>query len=220
MPYVLPLLRKGHLLAIVCLLAFSFTSASGQAQDWKSSVQTKLLTEFKLTDASENGSSIKTEGTAIALRKGYLVLYNTNRGRLYISDNVYKDGVLKPPLKDTELATFVQTSPGVAHGLSAGERFWLTGITFKKSNEVVLALLSDPIEGRRYWGNLKFVFPKETLPSADQFSAIVAEYLEPANASGSTTPTKADCLAERLHVPEQFFPGKLRNSTWPGSDSV
>jgi hypothetical protein len=175
----------------VCLLALSFTSASGQAQDWQSSVQTKLLTEFKLTNTADNGSSIAKEGTAIALKKGGLVLYTTQHGRAYISDNVYKDGVFK--------AAGVY---GDARGLSEGDRLWLTGIAFpKKGNEIVLTILSEPVDGRRYWGTLKFVFPKESLPSADQFAAIVGEYFEDANASGSTTLSAADSTSNVQVLP-------------------
>lgn len=57
-----------------------------------------------------------------------------------------------------------------------GEKFWVTGVTIGRDG-VVLRLYSDPYNDVRYWGDLKFPFPKGSVPLADELSTTISEVL-------------------------------------------
>jgi hypothetical protein len=67
----------------------------------------------------------------------------------------------------------------------SGEKFWITGITLQKDGILVNAF-SDPYNDVRYYGDIKFSFPKGPVPSVDAFSKTVAELItvEPSDDKG------------------------------------
>jgi len=65
-----------------------------------------------------------------------------------------------------------------------GEKLWVTNVDVKDDG-VVLRLLSDPIDGVRYFGELKIPFPKGQTPPADELMNTVAEVLTVEPSDGS-----------------------------------
>jgi len=56
----------------------------------------------------------------------------------------------------------------------AGEKFWVTGIALQKDG-ILVSTFSDPYNDVRYYGEIKFQFPKGQVPPPDAFARTVAE---------------------------------------------
>lgn len=60
----------------------------------------------------------------------------------------------------------------------AGEKFWVTGVSLQKDG-VLVSTFSDPYNDVRYYGEIKFPFPRGSVPTADDFAKSVAEVITP-----------------------------------------
>jgi len=58
----------------------------------------------------------------------------------------------------------------------AGEKFWVTGIALQKDG-ILVSTFSDPYNDVRYYGEIKFPFPKGPVPPVDDFVKTVAEVI-------------------------------------------
>jgi hypothetical protein len=139
--------------------------------DWRRAIQLRLLSQFRLTKATADKSAIVTAGTVIVLKKDDLVLYSTDRR--YPPGNTYKEGRITQGF----LGALDRTSQeGTTRTFVAGEKLWFTRIAFEaKGNGVELEFLSDPFNDVRYWGTIKFAFPKGSPPDPDDFARAVAQ---------------------------------------------
>ncbi|HEX4136381.1 MAG TPA: hypothetical protein VHY84_17335 [Bryobacteraceae bacterium] len=161
-------------LRAACAVALAVTAWGQQAQDWKLPILQKLLTRYRLTQATFDKTDIVTAGSVITLRKNGLVLFTIgDRNQL---GNNYANGVVKPALP--YLAAH-RIEEGRARAFVVGEKLWLTRILFEaKGDGILLEFLSDPYDdGARYWGTLKFSFPKNSPPSPDDFASKVNEVI-------------------------------------------
>ncbi len=86
-----------------------------------------------------------------------------------------------------------------SHMLLAGEKCWLIGIEVR-DDAVILEFLSDPIDGARQRGFVKYPFPKGVIPPADTVMQQIAETIrtdstQRASAGAPAQVASADALA-------------------------
>lgn len=182
------------LLREVCFAALAFTAWGQQAQDWRLPVLKRLTSEYTLTKASADRSTIVTAGSVVVLKKDNLKLLTTEHR--VVPGNTYTDGAIKPSF-------LARTTPGpAARTFVAGEKLWLTKVLFEpKGDGVVLEFVSDPFDDVRYWGTLKFPFPKDSRPTPDDFAKTVAQVIN----VDDSVPAAPQATAA-AGQPEQFTP--------------
>jgi hypothetical protein len=128
----------------------------------------------------------------LVLHKDGLVMYSSDTGIPPL--NIYKDGRLQLSGGNAfrGLGAMMLRSPGAAatsgipqRKFVSGEKFWVTAINIQQDG-VVFNVYSDPFNDVRYYGLLKFPFPKGSVPSADVVQRTVAEVIsiQPPDASG------------------------------------
>jgi hypothetical protein len=166
--------------------------------DWRESIQRAILSHCKLTKATADKSAIVAAGSVIALKKDNLVLYSTaNR---YPPSDSYVNGTIKPGLMS---GAFLRT--GNARAFVAGEKLWLTRISFEPKNEgVLLEFLSDQFDDARYWGTLKFSFAKgSSPPGPEELLRTVTQVIgvEPAAAPVEETVATAAAGLQAVEAP-------------------
>jgi hypothetical protein len=170
---------------LIALLIVSSVCIFAQDKDWRSAIQDPLESQYPLTKASADKSTIVTAGAVLVLRKDDLVMFATSA--LSPPANTYKDGRITQGLfgklgknaSDGSTRTFVK-----------GEKFWVTKIEVKDDG-VVFQLLSDPFNDARYMAALRFPFSKGAPPTADQISTTISQVLtvdEPAAAAPPADP--------------------------------
>jgi hypothetical protein len=161
--------------AVCGLLAASIGLAQPAGEDWRISILKKIQSQVKLTKATADRTSIVSAGSVVVLRKDNLTLYSiANR---FPPANSYTNGNIKASFF---AASLTRANDGSARTFVSGEKLWLTKILFEPKNDgVVLEFLSDPFGDARYWGTLKFGFPKNTAPpDADEFVKLVGQVLK------------------------------------------
>ncbi len=188
---------------LIALLTVSSVCMFAQNKDWRSAIQDPLESQYPLTKASADKSTIVTAGAILVLRKDDLLMFTASS--LTPPANTYKDGRITQSLfgKLGKTAT-----DGSTRTFVKGEKFWVTKIEVR-DDAVVFQLLSDPFNDARYWASLRFPFPKGSLPPADQISTTVAQVLgvdEPAAAAPPPdSPVPAAPVGRAL--PGYFPPG-------------
>lgn len=169
--------RTVYLTVAAALLAAALPPARGQDPD---SVLQKLKAKFILTQTTANKSDIVTAGSVLVLQKDRLVMYSLNNP--LPPQSTYKKGKIarnvlggKSFLRDLGNTMNNPSEAAIQQRVFvAGEKFWVTGINAVRDG-VIFRLYSDPYDDVRYWGELKFPFPKGSVPPADEFLATVAE---------------------------------------------
>ncbi len=138
--------------------------------EWRLAIQSKLQSQYTLTKATADKSEIVTAGTVVVLKKDDLRLLKV--GDRTVPGNSYTNG-----LDQAELPGRWTTPNMFARTYMAGEKLWLTKILFESGGDGVdLEFLSDPADDNvRYWGTLKFSFPKTSPPTPEQFVALVSQ---------------------------------------------
>jgi len=178
--------------------AFSFAivatilsvKAQGQVGDPGTLIQEKLASEIKITKAAADRSDIVTAGDVVLLHKDGLLMCSSDSS--YAELNVYNNGVLMQSMKNRAKDAVKGWGKGIFNGgatsadavnngcphrkFVAGEKFWVTGITLQKDG-ILVTTLSDPYNDVRYYGEIKFPFPKGTVPPADAFTKTVGEVI-------------------------------------------
>lgn len=153
----------------IALVACACAPAMHAQADDAAAVQKKLTDEFSLTKITADRSDIVTAGAVIVLHKDGLILYSTPTETAPL--NIYKDGQIQfsqgSAVKQFGLKWIKErtmpTSNVPQRKFVAGEKFWVTGIVLQ-ADGVVFNVYSDPFNDVRYYGQLKFPFPKNSLP--------------------------------------------------------
>lgn len=163
-----------------------------QAQDQKTEIQKKVSSQFALTQPTKDKSDIATAGAVLVLHKNNLLMYSTSNP--VPPQSSYKKGkITRNPFGKGFLGDLGNSM--VAPGSSAaivqrtfvtGEKFWVTKVDVKDDG-VVFGLFSDPINDVRYYGELKFPFPKGQVPPADDLMNTIAEVLTVDSGDASTS---------------------------------
>jgi hypothetical protein len=199
-------MRKVVLLTVAAIIGAA-SSASGQGD-----LEQKLKEQFTITEITADRSDITSAGTVVTLRKGGLFTYSTASPVPYL--NTYnKKGKISQPF-------MANLGAGVAGGLASnntnypqhlflgGEKFSIIGMSVKDG--VTFRLYSDPYNGLRYYGDLKFPFEKGSIPAPDEFLARIAEVLAVSSAptqaadKGDTPPPPSPPPHEPLHLPATY----------------
>jgi len=168
-------MRRAVHLAVAAVLAGAVPLA--HAQDANALVQT-LKSKFTLTQVTPNGSDITVPGSILTLQKDRLIMYAISNPAP--PQSTYKRGRITKNFGFGEALVNNLNNPNQAAPdqriFSPGEKFWVIAIGAAKDG-MVFKLLSDPYGDVRYWGELKFQFPKKTVPSADELLSTIAEVI-------------------------------------------
>lgn len=169
---------------MILILALVLAGAAPRihAQDHKAEIQTKVSSQFALTQPTKDRSDIATAGDVLVLHKNGLLMYGTSNP--VPPQSAYKKGkITRNPFGRGFLGDLGNSM--VAPGSSAaivqrtfvtGEKFWVTKVDVKDDG-VVFGLFSDPINDVRYYGELKFPFSKGQAPPASDMMNTIAEVL-------------------------------------------
>jgi hypothetical protein len=165
--------------------------AQAQVGDPGTLVQEKLASQIKLTKTAADHSDIVTSGDVVELHKDGLMMCSTASGYAY--SNSYVNGVLSGNMKNRTKDALKGWGKGIFSGgasdvagaagngcpprkFVAGEKFWVTGITLQKDG-ILISTYSDPYNDVRYYGEIKFPFPKGSVPPPDAFAKTVSEVI-------------------------------------------
>jgi hypothetical protein len=179
------------------------------ASDQLRLIQDKLLSQINLTKTTADRTDIVTAGDILVLQKDGLMMCSTAFSYAY--SNTYNNGVLSANQKNrTKDAAISATKNAVLghFGLGggsptdavnnacasrkfvAGEKFWVTGIVAQKDG-ILITTYSDPYpdpSGNQvhFFGEIKFAFPKGSVPQVDDFVKTVFEVItvQPAEGQG------------------------------------
>ncbi|HLY41974.1 MAG TPA: hypothetical protein VKR52_12225 [Terracidiphilus sp.] len=155
-------------------------------------VKEKIAGDFKLTKTTADHTDVVTAGDIVLLHKDGLMMCSSASS--YAFSNTYANGVLTANLnnraKDAAKSFFKGKLPFGGGGSAqdaanngctsrkfvAGEKFWITGVALQKDG-ILVSTFSDPYNDTRYYGEIKFAFPKGSVPAPDAFSKTVAEVI-------------------------------------------
>lgn len=179
--------------AAILVLTSQSTRAGAQIGDPATLDQEKLVAQIKLTKAAADHSDIVTAGDIVVLHKDGLMMCSSASS--YAFSNTYSNGVLaanynnrakdaaksffkgKLPFGGGGSATDAANNGCASRKFVAGEKFWVTGAVLQKDG-IVVDTISDPYNDVRFYGELKFVFPKGSpVPSPDDFLKTVSEVI-------------------------------------------
>ncbi len=178
------MLRYGFFAIGLCLLVTSASSQSGttpapnpQSADQKALLQQKLNSEFKLTRMTADKSDVVTAGSVLVLQKDGLVMTSVDTS--VPPTSTYKNGKVSLGF-GADLAWSMQlgksSSEVPQRKFVAGEKFWITSFTVQEDG-LIFKFYSDPYQDVRYYGQLKFPFPKHVMPQVDEVMKTIAEVL-------------------------------------------
>ena len=182
-------------MGIIVAGALLLMPLTGNAQQYGGAsgpgLQQILLAQYPPATTTPNGLDLAAPGTVVVLQKNNLVMQaavinNTiqvnGQGLPTVPEpNSYVDGTIKQTGVSGFLSKLIMHGPGAEaqttlHRFNAGEKFWVTRIQ-TATDGVVFTLMSDPIDGQRYHGTLKFPLPKGSAAPPEQILATVAEVL-------------------------------------------
>jgi hypothetical protein len=168
--------------------------------DQKAEIQKRLSSQFVLTQPTKDKSDIATAGAVLVLHKNNLLMYATSNPippqSTYKKGKITRNAFGKGFLSDlgNAMATPGASAAIVQRAFVTGEKFWVTNVDVKDDG-VVFRFLSDPVGDVRYFGELKFPFPKGQTPPADELMNTIAEVVTVEAADNSvvdaTTPDSA-----------------------------
>ncbi len=164
-----------------------------QSQGQKSEIQQRLASLFTLTKTTADKTDIVTSGSSIVLHKDGLVMFRLDAK--VPPTTTYKDGKLAMGFGDAMATTMLlggnqTTSTTPQRKFVSGERFWITAYQVSDKN-IILQFYSDPYGNDRYYGQIKFPFPKHNIPPADDVMKTISEVVTaetPDTAANDQTP--------------------------------
>src|SRR5271157_411008 len=178
---------------LAAMAAIFSVGMEAQAGDPGTLIQEKLVSQIKLTKTTADHTDIVTAGDDVVLHKDGLMMCSSDSP--YAFSNSYNNGVLaanyKNRAKDAVKSFGRGLIPVIGGGTSptdaannactsrqfvAGEKFWVTGIVLQRDG-ILVSTSSDPYNDVRYYGEIKFPFPKGPVPSADDFVKTVSEVI-------------------------------------------
>ncbi len=150
--------------------------ATGQTADQRAAIQQRLNSQFQLTKTTADGSDIVTAGSVLVLQKDNLLMCSIDTK--VPPTSTYKGGKISFGFGaglawNMELGG-VNSSDVPQRKFVAGEKFWVKNIDVQDDG-VIFQFYSDPYNDVRYYGKLKFPFPKHTMPPPDEMMKIIAE---------------------------------------------
>lgn len=194
-------MRFRLLWGLAALVSFAFSGFNVRAED-TASIQKKLNAEFTLTKATADRSDIVTAGAVLVLHKDGLVMYSSSTSAPPM--NTYKDGhIQRSEMKDRWKVLGSRFKVGntdttdinsIPHRtFVSGEKFWVTAIDMQ-SDGAVFTVFSDPFNDVRYYAQLKFPYPKNSPPPADDLIRAVEEVItvQPSDDDQGDKPGKGD----------------------------
>jgi hypothetical protein len=177
---------------VAALVAMSSVGLDAQG-DPATLIQEKLVSQIKLTKAASDHTDVVTAGDIVLLHKDGLMMCSSASS--YAFSNTYSGGVLaanynnraKSAAKSWALgkvpvfggggsATDAAKNGCTSRKFVAGEKFWVTGVTLQKDG-ILISTFSDPYNDVRYYGEIKFPFPKGSVPPVDDFVKTVSEVI-------------------------------------------
>ena len=167
------------------LIALSFSIAGAHA----ASLRDDLIQKYPISTAAQDGSVV-TAGASLVLQKNGLATWSINAPLPAM--NTWKNGKISPSVGralSVGMAMGNNASSVAQRKFVAGELLWTIGIAVEK-DAIVFRLLSDDISGIRYFGDLKFPFPKGNPPAFEQAVQEISEVLtvqEPATPAPDDT---------------------------------
>ena len=186
-------MRRSSAFGFVLIAASFALAAQAQVGDPGTLIKEKLVSQIKLTKAAAAHDDIVTAGDVVVLHKDGLMMCSSASS--YAFSNTYSNGVLAANLnnraKDAAKNFFKGKLPfggggGVTDAANngcasrkfvAGEKFWVTDVALQKDG-ILVSTFSDPYNDTRYFGEIKFLFPKGApVPPVDAFVKTVSEVL-------------------------------------------
>lgn len=177
----------------IAMASILTSGAIAQAGDPATLIQDKLTSQIKLTKSTADHTDIVTAGDVVLLHKDGLMMCSSDSS--YAFSNTYSNGALsanyKNRAKDAAKAFGLGKIPVFGSGTSAtdaakngctsrkfvaGEKFWVTGISVLKDG-ILVSAFSDAYNNTRYYGEIKFSFPKVSVPPVDDFVKTVSEVI-------------------------------------------
>ncbi len=162
--------RRFSAFGLASLLSIFSMTAIAQSGDL-AAIQQRLSEQYRLTTTMADRSDIVTAGDVVTIHKPGLVMFS---GTAVPATNNYKNGALGQGFGTIMIMSNPNT---VQRQFVPGEKFWVTGIYVQKDG-VTFKLFSDPYNGFRYYGDLKFLYPnKKVVPPLDSVLQTIAEVL-------------------------------------------
>ena len=184
--------RRVHVLILAVVAGISALVAQAQIGDPATLIKEKLVSQIKLTKAASAHDDIVTAGDIVVLHKDGLMMCSSASS--YAFSNTYSNGVLSANLNNRAkdaAKSFIKGKLPFGGGGSvkdaanngctsrkfvSGEKFWVTDISLQKDG-ILFSTFSDPYNDVRYFGEIKFPFPKGSVPPVDDFVKTVSEVL-------------------------------------------
>jgi hypothetical protein len=180
--------------AVAAIFVVGLPSLRVEAQvgDPATLIQQKLVGQIKLTKAAADHSDIVTAGDVVLLHKDGLMMCSS--ASPYAFSNSYSSGVLtanynnrakdaaksflrgRLPFGGGGSAADAANNGCASRKFVAGEKFWITGVTVQKDG-ILVSTISDPYNDVRFYGDIKFLFPKGNVPPPDDFVNTVSEVI-------------------------------------------
>ena len=168
--------------AVLLLLTLASGAVTLRAQS-TAELQKRLTDQYSLSKIAADRSDLVTAGAVLVLQKDGLVMYSSDTGIPPL--NIYRDGRLQ--LSGGNLMRglggimlhsqgAMPTSGIQQRKFVSGEKFWVTAINIQQDG-VVFNVYSDPFNEVRYYGLLKFPFPKNSVPPVGDVQRTVAEVI-------------------------------------------
>jgi len=181
-----------HALVFALVTATFTLAAQAQVGDPGTLIKEKLVSQIKLTKAAAAHDDIVTAGDIVMLHKDGLMMCSSASS--YAFSNTYSNGVLSANLNNRAkdaAKSFIRGKLPFGGGGSvkdaanngctsrkfvSGEKFWVTDIALQKDG-ILVSTFSDPYNDTRYFGEIKFPFPKGSVPPVDDFVKTVSEVM-------------------------------------------
>jgi hypothetical protein len=179
------------------VIALAAVAPPLHGQDQRSEILKRLNSEFTRTKVTTDRTDIVTAGSVLVLHKDGLVMAAVEA--IAPPPNTYKNGAISMGFGANmawgmELAPANQQAASLAQRkFVAGEKFWVTEFLVKQDG-AYLVFISDPYNDVRYYGQLKFPFPKNSTPNADEVMKSIEEVVTvdaPADQPGTDTSAPA-----------------------------
>ncbi|MFZ3332742.1 MAG: hypothetical protein WA197_19060 [Candidatus Acidiferrales bacterium] len=160
------------------VVALAAVAPSLYGQDPRSEILKRLNAEFTRTKVTTDRTDIVTAGSVLVLHKDGLVMAAVEA--IAPPPNAYKNGAISMGF-GANLAWGMELAPANQQPASlaqrkfvTGEKFWVTEFLVKPDG-AYLVFVSDPYNDVRYYGQLKFPFPKNGNPNADEVMKSIEE---------------------------------------------
>ena len=165
---------------LTLVVALAAVAPSLHAQDQKSEILRRLNSEFTRTKMTTDRSDIVTAGSVLVLHKDGLLMCGVQA--IAPPTNTYKNGAISLGF-GANMAWGMALAPANQQAVNLPQRKFVTGEKFwvaeylVKDDGVVLEFFSDPFNDVRYYGQLKFPFPKGAVPPADNVMKTIEEVI-------------------------------------------